>query len=281
MTTPRSRYVTLLDREIHFMEWGDNGARPLIMWHGLARTGRDFDDLAAALAADYHIIVPDTIGRGLSQWSPQPEREYCYDFYTALAKALLDELGFDAVDWVGTSMGGATAIRAGAGPLKDRIKRLVVNDIGPEVASAAVERIRSYAGKPPRFDTVSELEAYFRTIYEPYGYQTDAQWRRMAETSMRRLPDGGITTHYDPNMVMQFTHHPEDNSQWAQWDALTCEVLCLRGAESDLLTKEIAAKMQTRGPRCRLVEVPGCGHAPCLNVPEQIELVREFLRQEL
>src|SRR6476646_1357768 len=131
---------------------------------------------------------------------------------------------------------------------------------------------------PPRFDKVSELEAYCRTIYKPYGFQTDAQWRRMAETSVRRLPDGGITTHYDPNMVMQFTHHPEDNLQWAQWATLDFEILWLRGAESDLLTREIAARMQTSGPRCRVLEIPGCGHAPCLNVPEQIGPVREFLQ---
>jgi pimeloyl-ACP methyl ester carboxylesterase len=103
----------------------------------------------------------------------------------------------------------------------------------------------------------------------------------MAETSVRRLPDGGVTTHYDPDMVMQFTHHPEDNLQWAQWGTLDCEVLCLRGAESDLLTKAIAARMQSEGPRCRVIEIQGCGHAPCLNVPEQIGPVREFLAKGL
>ena len=142
MNIPRSRSVTLLDREIHYMEWGERGAKPLIMGHGLARTGRDFDDIAQELASEYHIIVPDTIGRGLSQWSPQPEKEYCYDFYAAFAKALLDKIGFDKVDWIGTSMGGATAIRAAADPLSGRIKRFVINVIGPEAASAAVERIR-------------------------------------------------------------------------------------------------------------------------------------------
>ena len=220
MTDPRSRYATVLDREIHYMEWGERGKPPLVMWHGLARTGRDFDDIARVLASDRHIIVPDTIGRGLSQWSPAPEREYCYEFYARLATALLDRLDLGTVDWLGTSMGGAIAIRAGAGPLKDRIRRLVINDIGPQVAAAAVERIRSYAGKPPRFDRVSELEAYFRQVYKPYGYLSDAQWRRLTETSARRLPDGGITTHYDPKMVLQFECHPNDNDQWPQWDAL-------------------------------------------------------------
>ena len=118
MNAPRSHYVTVLDREIHYMEWGERGAKPLIMWHGLARTGRDFDDIAQVLRDEYHIIVPDMIGRGLSQWSPQPDKEYCYEFYAALAQALLDEVGFDKVDWIGTSMGGATA----SAPRRDRSK---------------------------------------------------------------------------------------------------------------------------------------------------------------
>ena len=277
MSDPRSHYVTLLDREIHYLEWGEPGKPPLIMWHGLARTGRDFDDIARALCADWHIVVPDTIGRGLSQWSPAPEQEYSYDFYARLATALLDALAWQRVDWIGTSMGGAIAIRAGAGPLKGRIRRLVLNDIGPEVADAAIARIRAYAGRPPRFERVSELEAYFRQVYKPYGYLTDAQWRRMAQTSARRLPDGGITTHYDPKMVLQFTAHENDNYQWRYWDALDCEVLCLRGVDSDLLLSATADAMTRRGPRCRVVTVPGCGHAPALNVPEQIGVVAEFL----
>ena len=273
----QSRYVTLLDREVHYMEWGAPDAPALIMWHGLARTGRDFDDLAEALCDRWRILVPDTIGRGLSQWSPAPETEYCYDFYAKLATAFLDHHGLKTVDWVGTSMGGAIAIRSGAGPLKGRIRRLVLNDMGPKISDAAVARIRSYAGTPPRFDTVSELEAYFRTIYKPYGWLSDAQWRRMTETSTRRLPDGGVTTHYDPNMVMQFTHHDNDNAQWPQFLALDCDILCLRGEASDLLLAGDAAEMAARHPRCEVVTISGCGHAPALNTPDQIGLVANFL----
>ncbi|MDE2577188.1 MAG: alpha/beta hydrolase [Hyphomicrobiales bacterium] len=273
-----SRYVTVLDREIHYMEWGAPDAPKLVLWHGLARTGRDFDDLAAALAARWHIVAPDTIGRGFSQWSPRPQTEYCLDFYAALAKGFVDALGWKHFDWVGTSMGGAIAIRAGAGVLAGRIGKLVLNDIGPEIATAAVERIRSYAGKPPRFDRMSELEAYLRQIYKPYGFMNDAQWRRMTETSARRLPDGGVTTHYDPEMVQQFIHHPHDYDQWPQWRKLDCAILCLRGVDSDLLLRDAAARMPRENPRCRVVEVEGCGHAPVLNTPAQIALVEDFLR---
>ena len=279
MTGPVSRYVTVLDREIHYVEWGEPSRPKLVMWHGLARTGRDFDDLAAALAKDWNIVAPDTIGRGLSQWSPKPEVEYSNDFYAALATAFVDALGWRTFDWVGTSMGGAIAIRAGAGPLAGRMRRLVLNDMGPEISSAAVQRIRSYAGKPPRFARMSELEAYLRQIYTPFGQLTDAQWRRMTETSARRLPDGGITTHYDPDMVQQFIHHPLDYGQWDQWRTLACDILCLRGAASDLLLPDAAARMPKENPRCRLVEIKGCGHAPALNTAEQIGLVENFLKE--
>ena len=279
-TSPTSHYLRCCDREIHFVEWGRKGAPPLIMWHGLARTGRDFDDLAAALADRYHIICPDTLGRGLSQWSPEPDKEYCLAFYAQLALSLVDQLGFENVRWVGTSMGGAIGTVAGATTLKGRISHLVLNDNGPSLASAAIERIKTYAGNPPQFDTVTELEGFFRTVYKPYGWQSDAQWRRMTETSTRRMPNGKVTPHYDPAMVRQFIVHPNDYDLWEEYDALDMPTLVLRGVDSDLLLQETAEEMTRRGPKAALAVIPGCGHAPALNVPEQIELVREFLGRE-
>jgi pimeloyl-ACP methyl ester carboxylesterase len=167
--------------------------------------------------------------------------------------------------------------------MKARIASLVLNDNAPQIADAAVERIRSYAGQPPAFDTVAELEAFFRTVYKPYGWLSDAQWRRLTETSTRRLPDGRVTPHYDPAMVRQFSAHPEDFVIWQHYDVIEVPVLLLRGAESDLVLPDAAAEMLTRGPGTlgltRVVEVPGCGHAPALNVPQQLELVRGFLEQ--
>lgn len=277
MSSVRSQYVTVLDREIHYVEWGDRGRDVVVMWHGLARTCRDFDDLAEQLAPRYRVLCPDTIGRGLSQWSPAPEKEYCYPFYAALATAFVDALKVDRLRWIGTSMGGAIGTKVAGGALSDRITHLVLNDIGPKIADAAVNRIRSYAGKPPRFATVTELEAYFRTIYKPYGYLTDAQWRRLTETSTRRTEDGKVTPHYDPNMVMQFSHHPGDFDQWADYDRITAKTLCLRGESSDLLLPEVAEEMTRRGPRCRLEVIPGCGHAPALNVPAHYRIIEDFL----
>jgi pimeloyl-ACP methyl ester carboxylesterase len=277
MTAPTSHYLRCEGREIHYMAWGDPGAPAVVCWHGLARTGRDMDDLAAHLSQRYRVICPDTIGRGLSQWSPLPAQEYCLNFYARIAAGLADQLGLQRMHWVGTSMGGALGMVCAAGLLKGRIDRLVLNDIGPKLADSAVQRIRTYAGNPAAFDTVSELETYFRTVYQPYGALSDAQWRRLTESSTRRLPDGRVTPHYDPAMVQQFEHHPQDYDLWPVYDSLALPVLCLRGANSDLLLAETVQEMTQRGPRATVVTIEGCGHAPALNVPEQIGLIDEFL----
>lgn len=276
MPQPTSHYLSCEGRELHCLEWG-SGDEVVVAWHGLARTGRDMDDIAMHLAErGYRVLCPDTLGRGLSQWSPDPGREYCLDFYVKQAVSLLGHMGVDRCHWLGTSMGGAIGLRAAAGPLQGRVRRLVLNDIGPQLAPQAVQRIRAYAGSPAAFVTMVELENYLRTIYRPYGFLTDAQWRRMAETSMRRLPDGRVTPHYDPAMVQQFIQHPNDYDQWDAWDRLSLPVLCLRGEDSDLLEPEVADAMRLRGPRALVVNIAGCGHAPALNVPEQFVLVERF-----
>ncbi|MBA3593967.1 MAG: alpha/beta hydrolase [Polaromonas sp.] len=280
-----SHYLSCAGREIHYTEWGAQHADTVIAWHGLARTGRDMDELAACLSTRYRVICPDTIGRGLSQWSPDPANEYQLSFYARIAADLFDQLGISSAHWVGTSMGGAIGMVCASGlfepSLKPRIQSLVLNDTAPKVADAAIERIRSYAGNPPAFDTVQELEAFLRQVYKPYGWLSDAQWRRLTETSTRRLPNGQVTPHYDPAMVQQFTHHPNDYLIWDHYDALTIPVLCLRGAESDLVLRETTAEMLTRGPGAQglteIVEIEGCGHAPALNVPDQLERVAAFV----
>jgi pimeloyl-ACP methyl ester carboxylesterase len=283
-----SRYLTCAGREIHYTEWGAQHARTVIAWHGLARTGRDMDELAAHLserADGYRVICPDTIGRGLSQWSPLPEAEYCLKFYARIAADLFSQLKIDKAHWVGTSMGGAIGTVCASGlfepELKQRILSLTLNDTAPQVADAAIARIRSYAGSPPAFATVLELEAFFRQVYKPYGALTDAQWRRLTETSTRRLADGRVTPHYDPAMVQQFISHPDDYLVWDHYDAITIPVLCLRGENSDLVLQGTTVEMLRRGPGNRgltqVVEIAGCGHAPALNVPDQLELVANFI----
>ena len=283
----RSTYLSCAGLEIHATQWGDPQAPAVIAWHGLARTGRDMDELAAQLCPRYHVVCPDTPGRGLSQWSSRPQEHYCLAFYAEVAEALMDQLGIAQAHWVGTSMGGAIGTVCAAGILrpgmKARVRSLVLNDNAPELAPAAIARIRAYAGNPPAFATVRELEAFFRQAYRPFGWLSDAQWRRLTETSARRLPDGRVTPHYDPAMVQQFIQFPDDYLLWAHYDALELPVLCLRGADSDLVLPETVAAMRARGPGARgllqVQEIAGCGHAPALNVPEQLALVERFLAE--
>ncbi|MEO8248021.1 MAG: alpha/beta hydrolase [Burkholderiales bacterium] len=283
-----SNYLQCAGREIHYTEWGAGNRDVVIAWHGLARTGRDMDELADHLSQrGYRVLCPDTIGRGLSQWSPQPKDEYCLAFYARIAATFCKQLGIERAHWVGTSMGGALGMVCASGlfepSMKPRIRSLVLNDTAPEIAQTAVDRIRSYAGSPPSFDTVTELEAFFRQVYKPYGALSDLQWRRLTETSTRRLEDGKVTPHYDPAMVGQFVHYPHDYSVWHHYDQIDVPTLCLRGVDSDLVKRETLDAMRKRGPGARgllqTVEVPGCGHAPALNVPEQLALVESFIER--
>ena len=282
-----SHYLTCAGREIHYTEWGAQHEATVIAWHGLARTGRDMDELAEHLSArGYRVICPDTLGRGLSQWAVDPVNEYRLAFYAQIAADLFAQLHIDRAHWVGTSMGGAIGTVCAAGlfqpQFKGRIISLVLNDNAPELAAPAVERIKAYAGNPPAFDTVVQLEQFYRQVYKPYGWLSDAQWRRLTETSTRRVPDGKVTPHYDPAMVGQFINHPKDYDIWDHYDTLDIPVLCLRGEVSDLILSETTDQLSLRGPGLRglaqVVEVPGCGHAPALNVPAQLDLVTTFIQ---
>ena len=279
MTAPRSSFLPIAGHEIHLTAWGDPAAPALVLWHGLARTGRDFDTLARHLADRFHILCPDTIGRGLSSWSPDPDQDYSIPTYCMHALELLDRLGIDTCRWVGTSMGGLIGMAlAGHPQTAARIERLVMNDVAPELNPVAIARIRDYVTVIPEFATMAEFEGFLRTVYATFGQLSDAEWRGIAETSMRRRDSGRISAHYDPEVMRVFAEQFRDFDMWEVYDTLTCPVLMLRGASSDLVTAAVAEEMTRRGPRARLVTVPGCGHAPALNTPEQIAVLDAFLR---
>lgn len=274
-----SQYVTCAGREIHFTEWGAPRSPALVMWHGLARTGRDFDAIASALSETYRIICPDTPGRGLSGWAQKPAEEYTYPAYSRIAVELLGQLGVDRLRWLGTSMGGLIGIALAGGALKGRITHLVLNDVGPIVEAGAAQRILTYAGTPPAFDTLRELEQWFRTVYAPFGIKTDAGWRALTETSFRRMDNGKVTVHYDPRMVQGITAAAPPSDPWAFYDQVSCKTLLLRGQQSDIISAATAQAMTRRGPKARLVEFAGHGHAPPLIEADQQRVVADFLAE--
>jgi pimeloyl-ACP methyl ester carboxylesterase len=261
-----------------YYDWGDAANdRVVLCVHGVGRNGRDFDALARSLAPTHRVIAVDMPGRGESDWLRDPN-DYVFPTYLTTLTALIARIGAERVDWVGTSMGGLLGITAAALP-GNPVSRLVVNDVGPVIEPAALERIRGYFGLDPTFATYDEIAQYVRTVSAPFGPLTDAQWDHLTRTNVRQRADGRWGLAYDPGIAVPFrTAAAAPPDLWALWDAIRCPTLVLRGAQSDLLSSATARQMAARGPKPELVEFPGVGHAPTLLAPAQIEPVAAFLR---
>ena len=262
-----------------YLEWGDARNRDVVVCvHGLTRNGRDFDDLARALCSTFRVVCPDVAGRGESERLADP-KYYGLPYYVADMVTLIARLDVETVGWVGTSMGGliGMALAAQAG---SPVRRLVLNDAGPVVSLASLQRIGSYVGSVQSFATIEEAERYVRTICAPFGPHSDAQWRQLTESWMKKA-DGGWQPNYDPRIAEPYlASMPEkDLELWPLYDAVRCPTLVLRGAQSDLLSRQTTGEMAARGPKARVFEVKGVGHAPSLMHEDQIAVVREFLME--
>ena len=286
MNEPRLHRVQCLTaRGLHRMaywEWGDAAnSRVLVCVHGLSRQGRDFDTLAQSLAADYRVICPDVVGRGQSDALADPTA-YQFPTYVADMVTLLARLDVESVDWVGTSMGGVIGILLASLP-GGPVRRLVLNDIGPQVQVAAIARIAGYLGVAQHWASLDEAADALLAISRGFGPHTREQWLALTRPMLK--PDGdGFKLHYDMNIALPVRAvTPESAASgeallWYAYDHVTCPTLLLRGADSDLLTHETALAMTQRGPKARLVEFAGIGHAPTLIAPDQSAAVGEFLR---
>ena len=262
-----------------YVEWGDPRNRDMLVCvHGLTRSGRDFDELARALCGHFRVVCPDLAGRGDSDKLADPLL-YGVPQYLADMVTLIARLDCEALHWVGTSLGGLVGMALAAQP-GSPIKKLVLNDAGPVVSRASLQRIAAYVGVVPRFPTLEKAEEYVRTISAPFGEHSDAEWRTLTEHWVRQLPDGSWRPHYDPRMALAFrAGMPEegDLELWPLYDAIRCPTLVLRGAQSDLLSRDTTGGMARRGPKAKVVEIAGVGHAPTLMHADQIAIVRDFL----
>jgi len=264
---------------VSYLEWGDARNRDVVVCvHGLTRNGRDFDDLARALSGRWRVICPDIAGRGDSDRLADP-MFYTLPQYLADMVTLVARLDVEAVSWVGTSMGGFIGM-ALAAQQGTPIRRLVLNDAGPVVSLASLQRIGSYVGNTQMFSAIEQAEAYVRLICAPYGPHSDAQWRQLTEAWITREGDGW-RPNYDARIaeVFRATMPDGDLDLWPLYDAIRCPTMVLRGDLSDLLTSDTAAQMGVRGPKAHVCNVKGVGHAPTLMHPEQIALVRDFLME--
>ena len=282
---PRLRHVQCLAPEgLHRMaywEWGDAAnPRVLVCVHGLSRQGRDFDTLARALSAEYRVVCPDVAGRGRSAWLKNPA-SYAIPAYVADMVTLLARLDATEVHWIGTSMGGLIGLGLAALP-DSPIGKLVLNDVGPAIEYAALARIGTYLGQPAHWATVDEAADALLAISRGFGPHSREEW--LALTRPQLVADGdGFKSHYDPAIAVPFRAvTPElaaagESFLWQAYDSLKIPTLVLRGAESDLLARGTADAMAQRGPRARVHEFAGVGHAPTLVHADQIAVVRDFL----
>ncbi len=264
---------------VRYVEHGaPDAARTVVCVHGLTRNGRDFDPLAGKLAeAGFRVVCPDIVGRGRSDRLPDPAG-YNYGQYQQDMAALIAHLRLDKVDWVGTSMGGLIGMLLAARP-GTPIARLVVNDIGPFLPKAALVRLAQYVGLDPLLPDRAAGEAYLRQVFAPFGLMSDADWQAMAAHSLVAA-DGGFRLAYDPAIRQGLlAAQDKDIDLWPVWDAIRVPTLLLWGRHSDLLTADLVAAMQQRGPKPTLVALEDVGHAPPLRAPDQIRPVVEWLSQ--
>jgi pimeloyl-ACP methyl ester carboxylesterase len=260
---------------MRWTEWGDaDNPRVLVCAHGLTRCGRDFDYLAERMSDEYRVVCPDAPGRGASDWLAD-KNDYGYPVYCADAAAMLAALGAERVDWVGTSMGGLLGMLLAAQP-RTPVAKLVLNDVGSVVPQASLERIATYVGLAPAFDSLEALESAMRLV-SPFGELTAAQWRHLAIHVARAGEDGKWRFRYDPGIAVPFRGAAHaDIDLTPLWMAVRSPVMVLRGAESDLLTPAILARMLER-PGTQAIEVPRTGHAPMLMDDFQVGAIRDFL----
>jgi len=315
MTEPALHFVDCADasggHRMAWWQWGDDrSAHVVLCVHGLSRQGRDFDVLAQALVeragGGLRVVCPDVVGRGRSDWLRDPAGyqvpQYAADMAALLAR-LHQEAPIGTLDHVGTSMGGLIGIVLAGHrelPLPAPVRRLVLNDVGPAIEASAIARIAGYVGQGGRYASLEDAAEAMGRISTGFGPHTPAQWlalsRHMVVPAAQRSADGrakvegaapgddgALVLHYDPAIAVAIRAiTPEIAAQaeaatWALYDAIGAQTLLVRGAQSDLLAPATARAMTERGPRARLVEFEGVGHAPTFVPPAQVEAVASFL----
>lgn len=269
-----------------YKEWGDPAnPRVLVCVHGVTRVADDFDHLARALCGHYRVVCPDVVGRGRSDRLRDPQHytvaQYVADMVTLIARVTAGSPD-ESVDWFGTSMGGLMGMMLAALD-GTPVRKLVLNDIGPVLDPVALARIGEYIGQDLRFPSFAHGAAFVREVSSSFGPHSDEQWDKLAGDVLRQAPDGSWVRHYDLALAEPFKAiTPEvakagEAGLWAAYDAIRCPTLLVRGELSDLLSRETAQQMAARGPRPKLVEVPGVGHAPTFMNEDQIAIARDFL----
>jgi pimeloyl-ACP methyl ester carboxylesterase len=296
MSEPALNYITCPDaaggHSMAWWQWGNPTAPHVVLCvHGLSRQGRDFDVLAQALCArapdTLRVVCPDVVGRGQSDWL-KDAMGYQVPNYAADMLVLINQLQPAMLDWVGTSMGGLIGmVVCGQDklPLPVPVRRLVLNDVGPVIQWEAIKRIGAYLGQSVRFASLEQAADALWLISTSFGPHTRAQWLALTRHMLKPAADtaGGFVLHYDPAIAVPFKATTQEAAAqgeavlWHLYDNIQAQTLITRGAQSDLLSIDTARAMTQRGPKARLVEFAGVGHAPTLVAADQVQVVSDFL----
>lgn len=277
---PRDAEVVVDGLRLHYLDWGLAGQPPLILLHGLTGNAHNFDRIAARFADRYHVLAFDIRGRGESDRSP--DGVYRLESYRDDLRGIVEALDLGPVGLIGISMGGIIAL-AFAGAFPDRVTRLALDDIGPDIDPRGLQRIfTALATAPAEFDDVATAAAWLRASAGYLDALSEDDLIEFTRWGLRQTPAGTWTWKLDPavrDLQLQLKH-PSQIDLWAALERITCPVLIIRGETSDILSRETVAKMIATLPAAEAVEVPGIGHAPILDEPEALVALDRFFAGE-
>lgn len=282
---------------VAYTEWGNPSEidHPILCVHGFTRNGSDFNALANTLSrVGKHVFCPDMVGRGDSDWLKNP-LHYTYEQYISDMNTMIARSQAKQIDWVGTSMGGLIGMIMASLP-NSPIRRLIMNDIGPQIPLKAMSRLANYTNKDPVFSSVEEAKKYFKYACADFGTLSEEQWQTFTEHSIREISPGKFTTKYDHGIKMTqaksklawnilFNPHKAlegtffDVDLWNVWRKVTCPVLVIHGVRSDVLLPDIIQKMRGSHPNMEVLEVPDAGHAPALLNVKYHEMIDQWLKK--
>lgn len=267
--------------QLYYQEWGNpNNPEVIICVHGLTRNSHDFDFIAERLHHQFRVICPDLPGRGKSGHLSSPEH-YCIEQYLQDLNQLLDYVNTEQVHWLGTSLGGLLGIALTAQD-PQRIKSLILNDIGPYLHQEAVTQIAAALHAEPALPSKAALSAFQKLIYQDLGDQSASFWEHLTENDHIALPDGKFRRNYDRKIIDGLRHEQVDNDKlWHAWLTINCPIYVLRGADSPLFSKELLEKMLASKNAIEATEFPGIGHPVSLAPTHEIEPVLDWLERRL
>jgi pimeloyl-ACP methyl ester carboxylesterase len=272
---PKDKTVNVNGINLHYLDWGNEGKPKVLLLHGLRGHSHSWDDVSAEFSPDFHILALDQRGRGESDWAPGGD--YSSESFVADLEGFCEAVGFDSFILIGHSMGGRNSM-AFAGNNADKIEKLVIIDIGPDVDPKGAARMtQEIKDVPEEFDSFEDVFAYQS---KQNRFCSEPVLRRRLNYATRELPNGKFGWRYDLEIREQRRNNSgaKQPDLWLNLPGIKCPVLIVRGSETDTLGLETAEKMVEVLPNGTLVHVDRAAHMVFEENPEGfIAVLHDFL----